>query len=431
MNPINTKSTIYQPLLLALLLMFCGLQVAHAATLRVGAGLDPSVAGSYNTVIPALAVAVAGDVVDVGAGTYGESVTVPVSVTLKGAGINLTKIVGNIALGANSTIHGMEIIGNINSGTDSLVRNVSIVGELYTAPRASILDSTLTGYIRSTANSASDVRVINVTAAGVSQAVVAGHTNTGAVAPNASYFLNNLYVNKSSFSAQVGVPDSANVVVINNAIQGLFRVGKGAVVTGNIFFNFSGAPSGIEYTSYYNSYGYRRNRGGRYYNNYINMDSSTSCVFENNIIDRSANITTAEISFAVGCKVENNTFTARTDNVQAQAIGNLWKNNIIVSSLVAPATVDANGNMVGAPQFVNAATGDYHLAVGSAALNAGVGLNANGSVADIGAYGGVGSQVWVHNIGTASQPEVNHVLVQPTPVSPGEPLRLRFSAQTH
>jgi len=300
----------------------------------------------------------------VGAGIYGDYVTVPAGVILRGTGRNLTKI---------SSI-------NINAGS-------------------SLIDLE-TQSISSGCTHSSNIRIVNVITKSFSFTERWGCTGSS-----------DIYITNSDFTNRISLPGAADVVLLGNRIQQSVSVGVRSIIKGNRFSNIAGGAG-----------------------NEIALNGSETCIFSNNVIDRSGSTSASDILpyGSASCRVENNTFTARSDNAQGETASQHynWKNNIFVTNATPPA-IDANGNLVGDPTFVNAIAGDYHLATGSPAIDAGIGQDADGSKADIGAYGGVGAGVWTRNASATGQPEVSYVVVQPNPVSPGEPLRLRFGAQTH
>lgn len=123
--------------------------------------------------------------------------------------------------------------------------------------------------------------------------------------------------------------------------------------------------------------------------------------------------------------VEHNTIVTSVD---LPVPNTLWQNNIIYSSN-AP-TIDTQGNLLGDPLFVDIDSGDFHLAAGSPAVDAGRGVDSDGTPADIGMYGGVRNTVWTPVAEEPGRPVVGQLIVTPNPIAPGEPLRLRFTARS-
>lgn len=123
--------------------------------------------------------------------------------------------------------------------------------------------------------------------------------------------------------------------------------------------------------------------------------------------------------------VEHNTFVTAVD---LPTPATLWKNNIIYTADTA--AIDEQGNLTGDPLFEDMDNDDYHLAAGSPAIDAGLGVDSDGSPADIGMYGGVRNTIWNPIVEEAGKPVVGHLVVTPNPIAPGEPLRIRFTARS-
>ena len=150
-----------------------------------------------------------------------------------------------------------------------------------------------------------------------------------------------------------------------------------------------------------------------------------NCIFRNNLI-------------VLGLPAHNHTYNASSTVFEHNTIikpsdlpvpHQLWKNNIIYSD--TDPVIDTNGNLVGRPGFVDFANADYHLTADAAARDAGIGIDADDPYADIGMYGGVFANIWENVVPEAGKPSVGHIVVTPNPVVPGEPLRLRFTAQSN
>lgn len=188
----------------------------------------------------------------------------------------------------------------------------------------------------------------------------------------------------------------SNSVVIGCALRYLLYLGENTVFIGNTW------ESGDSQTNYISIGG-----GSVLCNNLIKVSNilANRTIHSSTICNHNTIVTTSEFA---------NYFTP-TD---------LWRNNILYTTDTA--SIDANGNLTGNPLFTDAANGDYTLASGSPAINAGKGLDADGSVADIGMTGGVRANMREAVPDEAGKPVVGHVVVTPNPVVPGEPLRVRF-----
>lgn len=161
---------------------------------------------------------------------------------------------------------------------------------------------------------------------------------------------------------------------------------------------------------------------------YIEMLSKTR-IFANNLVIRSGiplNANVFDYPTTVN-RVENNTFTMSPDQSPGLNVTSTWKNNIIVAAQ-EPFSLDSNKNFIGDPGFVDSENSDYRLSETSPAIDAGYSFDPDGSVADLGAYGGVGAIVWQPLSAASGQPVVGPLLLQPNPVAPGEPIRLQFQA---
>ena len=167
--------------------------------------------------------------------------------------------------------------------------------------------------------------------------------------------------------------------------------------------------------------------------NEIHIDESKYMhVYDNNIISNNLIVYhgTEEYNWQYFADYPSNTVEHNTiiTDWDVPTPNTLWRNNIIYST--EEAAIDENGNLFGNPLFVDFTGGDYHLASGSPALNGGLGVDSDGSRADIGMYGGVRNTVWNPITEVSGKPVVGHLIVTPNPVVPGEPLRLRFTGRS-
>jgi hypothetical protein len=173
--------------------------------------------------------------------------------------------------------------------------------------------------------------------------------------------------------------------------------------------------------------------GSSYFSgNEIHIDENQKFTVGSNNIFRNNLIVFEDINSPNSGYLQSNTIIEHNTIIRPSDLptpNNLWKNNIIYSD--ADPVIDIYGNLVGRPGFVDYANKDYHLAPGAAAENAGIGIDDDESVADIGMYGGVFADIWDEVIPVAGKPSVGHIIVTPNPVVPGEPLRLRFTAQSN
>lgn len=347
---------------------------SNAATLNVGAGLDPSVPGNYLTISEALAVAVSGDVIMVGSGYYPESITINNDVIVRGAGTNLTKI-NLIQLQSGGSVLDLEV--------DS---SIQIYGP--------------------------NTEIVNVLAGG-SLLIEKGADNA--------------YVSASRFGSY-GYVIADDVVLVGNEFNQYLHFRRSwdghvrpqrAVVTGNVIF--------VTYSNYTNPGSSTKVDWPPIY-----FEGQSNGIFQNNLIIRS-NQDTNTPKDVIGPNsdwvIRQNTFTLAPYGLSNPTPSANWKNNIVTTPDLA--TIDENGNLVGDAKFTDPSNSDYTLAPGSPAIDAGIGFDPDGSQADLGYLGGTGSSIFTRAAGSAGRPEVGHLIVQPDPVAPGESIRLRFEAHTN
>lgn len=332
------------------LLLCCGFMLsatpALADTLRVGAGLDTSVAGNYNTISAAMSASKEGDVIRVESGTYEESVSVYSKRTLIGAGSNLTIVTGSINMVDHSAVANLK--------ADQIYASSHFEGVVVSGCKMRLL------------RPYQHWRVEDCEA----------QTLAGSAYYDSSY--NNVFVG-CKFTEKIDGIDGQNVFLACDFDVTYFTIGSQNVLKNNI----------IKFTD-------------------TDGDGNAS-------------------RFSQGSQQwEQNTLILSGHEITP---GEYWKNNIIYTS--ASPTIDKNGNLTGNPKFVNLAGGDYRLATGSPAINAGMGLDSNGSKADIGAYGGVTNTLWNAPVEQAGKPVVGRLVVSPNPIAPGEPLKLEFTARSN
>ncbi len=356
---------------IAFVFFFCFLPHSNADTLRVGTALDPSVPGNFITVQTAIDSSDPGDIIMIASGNYPESINTANhdQITIRGAGANLTRI-------QTAQIYSTEV---------------------------TILDLEVVDYIY--LNGASDSKILNL--------IVGKYIDLGT---------------------------SDRVSVVSSTFGSYGRIqGDDVVLVDNVF---------RDYLHFKDHSGYAPNRsfaaGNTIYTTRTVYAEDSSYrgwepvlfqgdgIFQNNLIVRKDEgvVNWDRTSNTSNWVIRQNTYTAAPlAGGRMPSIGATWKNNIVTTD--GPPVIDKNGNLVGNPGFTDSATDDYTLGLASTAIDAGTGLDVDGSPADLGYLGGASASINILTTGSGGQPVVGPVIVQPDPIAPGEPIRIRFNARTN
>jgi len=222
----------------------------------------------------------------------------------------------------------------------------------------------------------------------------------GAITTSSSNYSENNLIENNIVNGGINGSYFRSTVIVGCVIIGTFNLGNDNFLLGNRWKNMD--PSSGSYAIEIRSGSIATNNLFYITGNTDNVYVHDSAVFEHNVI------------------------VPGTDEIIPET---LWRNNIIYSEQ-AP-SIDGKGNLIGNPIFADFAGEDYHLGTGSPAIDGGKGLDADGSTADIGMYGGVRAGVWNPVQEEAGRPVVGQLIVTPNPVAPGEPLRLRFTARSN